>query len=379
MAPLRVAHVVGTAGATGVESHLVALLSAFDRAEVEAVLFVPGPGPLVDRLRARGVTVEVGAPTRKLAFAETSALARRLAGSFDVAHAHGPRAIFWTLRAARGARVPFVATVHELRWITLPPGLRRSAWVTMEAWALARADRLIAVSHDVRRQWAARDAAMAGRMTVVAGSTPMLLEPDRLPRARPGAAAGPVRLVTVGRLVPEKRTDRLLAAVAALGASGVACTLTVIGAGAAEPELRSLAARMGIESRVHWQRHVDDIAGALAGADAFVTATRTESFGIAVLEAMAVGLPVVAPSVGALPELVTDGETGTLIAGEDDAALPARLAQAIEALARDPARAARMGAAAAGRARTAFAPGRMAAEVAGVYREVLAGRGRPSA
>ena len=49
--PIRVAHVVATAGRSGVESHLLALLPALDPQEVSATLFVPGPGPLVDELR----------------------------------------------------------------------------------------------------------------------------------------------------------------------------------------------------------------------------------------------------------------------------------------------------------------------------------------
>lgn len=373
--PLRVAHVVGSSGATGVESHLIALLSAFDRSEVEPVLFVPGPGPLVERLRARGVPVEFGAPTRKLAFAESRALARRLAGAFDVVHAHGPRAIFWAQRAARGARgAAFVATVHELRWVTLPPGPKRTVWIALEEHALARADHLIAVSEDVRRHWAGRNEALALRMSVIHGSSPLLLDPDRLPRAHPFADRGrPVRLVALGRMHREKGYDRLFSAISALGASSVDCTLTVIGTGPLEAELHALAARLGIESRLRWLPNPGDIAAALGEADAFVTATHTESFGIAVLEAMAVGLPVVAPAVGALPELVADG-AGVLVPDGGD--LPARLAQAISTLASDPDRAARMGSAAAARAREAFGPRRLAAGVAGVYRETLDRSGR---
>src|SRR5512146_683994 len=100
-APLRVAHVVATAGRSGVESHLEALLPAFDPSEVQARLFVPGPGPLVEALAARNVPVEIGAPSRKLAWGEARALAARLRDGCDVLHAHGPRAAFWAAIVAQ--------------------------------------------------------------------------------------------------------------------------------------------------------------------------------------------------------------------------------------------------------------------------------------
>lgn len=370
--PFRVAHIVASVGATGVESHLIVLLSALDRSQVEPTLFVPCPGPLVDRLRACRVAIEFGAPMRKFAFAETAELALRWAGSFDIVHAHGPRAIFWAQRAARRARVPFVATIHELRWITLPPGPKRSLWIALEEHALVRADHIIAVSEDVRRAWLSRRPELAGRMSVVHGSAPVLLDPDRVPRARPYYRTGEsVRLVTLGRFNRVKGYDLLLPVVAKLAASGVECTLTVIGAGELERELRALATQLGIEPRVRWVMRPDDIPTLLAEADLFVTATRTESFGIAVLEAMAVGLPVVAPAVGGLTELVADGETGVLVPPRPESALIGRLADAVAALTGDPARAARLGAAAFDRARGAFGAGRLAGETASVYRIVL--------
>lgn len=368
--PLRVAHVVATSGATGVEAHLIALLAAFDRREVEPTLFAPGPGPLVDRLRTRGVAVEFGAPTRKLAFAEADRLADRWKEAFDVVHAHGPRAAFWAARAARQAGIPmFVVTIHEVRWLTLPPGPKRSLWVALEEHSLTRADHLIAVSEDTRREWTRQRPELARRMSVVHGSTPMLLEPERLPRARPGGRDdGVLRLVTVGRFNREKGYERLLDAVSRLLAAGRDCRLTAVGSGPVPRELSARATGLGLAERIVWESDAPDIPSLLAQADCFVTGTRAETFGIAVLEAMAVGLPVVAPAVGGLREVVSDGETGVLVPPDPEATLSDRIARTIGVLADDPARAARLGEAGARRARECFSPPRLASSVTRIYR-----------
>jgi glycosyltransferase involved in cell wall biosynthesis len=375
-APLRVAHVVATAGATGVESYLIALLPSFDPDRVRPTLFAPGDGPLVDRLRARGIEVEFGAPTRKFAFAETAALARRWSGNFDLVHAHGPRAAFWAARAARRARVPgLVVSVHELRWQTVPASLRRSAWIALEGHALRRADRLVTVSDAARRDLVARWPGLEPRTVTVYGSAPVLLDADSLPRARPGAAELPLRLVTIGRCEWQKGYDLLLPGLARLSALGVPWTLDVVGAGPLEPALRAEADRLGVGDRVKWLGRDADVPGLLVRAHAFVTATRAEMFGIAVLEAMAFGLPVLAPAVGSLLEVVADGVSGHLVPFEPERTLPERLAQVLERWAADPLERARLGSAGAIRARERFSPAALAAGVTAVYRELAAPAG----
>jgi glycosyltransferase involved in cell wall biosynthesis len=380
--PLRVAHVVSSSEATGVESHLLTLLPSFARDEVAPVLFVARPGPLVERMASLGIPVERGAPARKLDLGSPLALARRWRGGFDLVHAHGPRAAFWARHGARLAGLPFVLTLHELRWRTLRPGLRRSWWLRLEGGSWRGAALIVTVSEAARRELVERHPELAGRTRVVHASAPMLRDPSRLPRANPARAPGePLRLVTIGRLGWSKGYERLLEALALVRARGTELTLEVVGAGELERELRDRAARLGLGERILWLGPDVDVPAVLARAHAFVSATRSETFGIAVLEAMAVGLPVILPAVGGLPELVVDGETGVLVPAEPEAALPGALAAGLVALADDPATAARLGAAAAVRARETFSPAVMARGVTQVYREVLGERGaaRPPA
>jgi len=373
--PIRVAHVVGTSGATGVESHVLALLPSFDPAEVAATLFVPGPGVLVDRLRERGVAVEVGAPTRKLAFGEAQRLAKRWRGAFDVVHAHGPRVAFWSAQAAGRAGVPaFVVTQHEARRDSLPRGWKRFLWPRLEEWALSRADAILPVSEATARSLRLRPE-LADRIRVVHGTAPLLLGADSLPRARPARDAGePLRIVTIGRFDFVKGYDRLFAALALLAQRGLDFRLEVIGHGDLEREVRALARELGLERRIRWNDGGATLPASLAAAHVFVTGTRNEGLSIAALEAMAVGLPLISADVGGQAELIEDGVTGILVASRPESEVPGRLAGAIERLAGDAGTASRMGEAGARRARESFGPARMAREVTACYQALLAAK-----
>lgn len=370
--PLRVAHLVGTAGASGVESHLLALLSSFKPDAIRPTLFLPREGALFERMRAIGVQVELGAPTRKLAFGELPGLVRTWKGRFDVVHAHGPRATFWAVHGARHAGIPgVVASVHALRWQALQPGLRREIWVALEGWALHRATRVIAVSEFARRGLVARWPELESVTRRVYGSAPLLLDAESLQHVHRDREHGPLRLVTVGRFTWVKGYDLLFPALAGLTARGVEWTLDVVGSGPLETTLRRLAASLGIGDHVHWLGRDVDLAQVLPSAHAFVTATRSEMFGIAVLEAMAVGLPVLAPAVGSLPEVVHDGESGCLVPFDPESTLPSRLADVLTRWAHDLTEIARLGAAGAARARREFSPRALADGVTAVYREAL--------
>lgn len=368
--PIRVAHLVATAGHSGVESHLRAALTAFDPREVEARLFVPGPGPLVDALVAAGVHVDTGAPTRKLAWGEAIALGRRLRGTCDVVHAHGPRVAFWADTIARAAHArAVVVTLHELRWLSLPPGPQRWAWTTLESFAHARADRLVVLSNDARTRVQARHPAWRARVVLAPGTTPLLAE--ALPPAPTPRRTGPLRLVCVGRFHWVKGHADLLAAVANARALGVDVTLTLVGDGPLESALRAQSASLGLTDHVHWHGGAFDPRTTLPAHDVFVAASHTETQGIAALEAMACGLPVLAPALGGFLDLVEPDVTGVLVPGRTRDDWSQDLARAIAALAHDRDALARMGEAGRTRALDRFAPRAAAAALATIYRDLV--------
>jgi glycosyltransferase involved in cell wall biosynthesis len=178
-------------------------------------------------------------------------------------------------------------------------------------------------------------------------------------------------VVTLGRLAAEKSVDLVLEAVAAVPE----VRLAIIGDGPSGDALRDRAGRADLAGRVWFagMRPRDEALAFVRGGDLFLVASRTETQGLVVAEALAGGLPVVAMDAPGIRDAVRPGIDGVLVppAPADDAA--ARLADAIRDLVADrPGRAAMAAAATAGASRFALA-GRIA-EVIALYRSVIAAR-----
>ena len=172
------------------------------------------------------------------------------------------------------------------------------------------------------------------------GLDPRVLEHVTDKQFRSRSADEPLALITIGRLVPTKGHDVLIRACAALISAGRELRLSIIGSGPAEQELKALAEEQGISDHV-------DFRGALAFADVLEALDQSDLFCLAprlipghppdgipnvIAEDMALRLPVVTTRVSAIPELVSDGETGCLVEVDDVEAFAA----AIERLAADP-------------------------------------------
>ncbi len=144
----------------------------------------------------------------------------------------------------------------------------------------------------------------------------MSVDTDRFaPPAEPRSAGGPLRVLDVGRLVPEKGAPVLLDAVARLAGRGVEVELRLVGGGELEPELRGEIARRGLQHRVTLVGAVgqDEILAQYHWADVFCLPSFQEGLPVVLMEAMATGLPVVTSPVNGIPELVRDGRNGRLV------------------------------------------------------------------
>jgi glycosyltransferase involved in cell wall biosynthesis len=155
--------------------------------------------------------------------------------------------------------------------------------------------------------------------------------------------------VSIGRLVPKKGFDVLINACGLLARQGVPFELRIIGSGDLRADLLALARGKGIEDSVHFTGSVsqDEVVCELAAAEVFALAPVVLADGDrdgipnVLLEAMAVGLPVVASAVSGIPEVVVDGVSGRLVPERR----PDRLAEVLAELLASPEERVRLGAA----------------------------------
>jgi glycosyltransferase involved in cell wall biosynthesis len=177
------------------------------------------------------------------------------------------------------------------------------------------------------------------------------------------AGDGPV-VGTVGNFTAKKDHATLIRALTRMAGD---VRLVLVGLGPAEADLRALVAREGLGERVTFAGSRDDVAALLPAFDVFALSSRYEGLPIALLEAMAAGRACVATNVGGVPEVITDGEDGVLVAPGD----PDALARALTTVLDDPARRADLGRRAAARAGD-FRLDAAVARIEAVYDRVLA-------
>ncbi|MFV1986432.1 MAG: glycosyltransferase family 4 protein [Gemmatimonadota bacterium] len=264
--------------------------------------------------------------------------------AFDIANAHfavptGPASVW----LARRAGVPHVLTVHGGDLYDPSKKASPHAFPPLR-WAVKRvmraSARIVAASQNTRenalRYFAS---AMAGREIdmIPLGIRPFDFEPAT--REQLGLPAGVFLGVAVGRLIPRKGHDRLLQALTHPGLENV--HIALVGSGPQREPLEGLSKSLGVADRVHFPGRVDEEVKwqILDSADAFVSATLHEGFGLMFLEAMAVGLPIVCPDFGGHTDFLQDGVTGFVTPLGDQE----RLASGIARLVAEPELARKMG------------------------------------
>ncbi len=190
-------------------------------------------------------------------------------------------------------------------------------------------------------------------------------------RAEFGIPAHHRLVIHVGSFLPKKRHTDLLAAAQIALRQDPAITFLLVGYGPLEAEIKAQARELGLTDRVVFTGMRADAPRLIAAADLFVLPSQYEGLPISLLEAMALGRPVVASSVGGVPEVITDGVEGLLV----EPLKPEQLAEKILLVLRSPELQIRFSQNGPLRVRAQFGAQRMIATTEDLYRQVLAGKG----
>ena len=350
-------HVLGTAQPEGAAiAHVVGVIAKGlnpARYKVHA-WFLGDAGPLVAQLQDQGIEVRVVPwrnglqdPVGLLRFWKTLAEKKPA-----IVHQHfGGRALRWVARGSEGSRV-----VLHLHGRIVENQKKELSRVTVKA-----ADIVIATSSAV---------AMRVRNVPVQVVHPgvCVIQYPVVELRRAGRASQVIG--TAARLVPLKGIAHLIRAMTLLRSQFPAVRLEIAGAGPEESALKLEARKLGLDECITFLGWQSDMASLFAKWDVFVLPSLEEGFGIALVEAMAAGLPVIATTVGGIPEIVEHGKTGLLVAPGD----PHALAEQIEILLKDAAERKRLGLAGWARVRQDFSQESMVSAVEAIYERLLADR-----
>jgi glycosyltransferase involved in cell wall biosynthesis len=337
--PIRVVHVVVAGDVGGAEKLLVDLASRPDASGAEHAVALMTPNEELARLfGAAGLRVHDRGRVRE----NPVAYLWRSLGPRDVrwvervlreeraaiAHLHTFASHVVGTRAARRAGARILRTEHHVQYFVDPSSS------PFTRWSLRRADAVVAISEYVRA-FVVRTAPYAsGKISVVRNG----VDADRFsPRPRAPSAL-PLRFVVACRLEPWKEVHLVIEALARVEGA----RLDVVGDGTERRRLERVAGDLGVADRATFHGYTRDPRALVAAADVAVSSSRDEPLGLAVLEAEAMGLPVIAFAGGGIPEIVRDGVTGWLVRERSAAALAAAMREARD----DRARLAEMGRAA---------------------------------
>lgn len=366
---MRVLHVQRAKGVAGSERHLLTLLPALAARGLDVricVLEAEGGERFTAALRERGVdavAIRAGPDVNPVAVARL----RREIRAFrpDVVHTHLVHGDLHGLVAARLSGAPGVSSVHEVLAF-----YRREPWRSLGRLLGRLARRRIAISAFVADFIAELGLAPAGAVAVVhygidADRWQVSAEERAATRSSLGLGPSDVAVAVAARLIPGKGHASVIDAIRAGLERQPRLRLLVVGDGPLRAELEQRTRRLP-EGTAQFLGWVDDVRPVMGACDLVVFPTEPalgEGFGLAALEALAVGRPVIATDVASLPEVVTHRHDGLIVPPSD----PDALADAIVELAADEELRRRLGERASTSARERFSVNAMVDATLAVY------------
>lgn len=360
--PLHVLHLLGNAIVGGMETTVIRLARELPRDVFRLTALCPFEGAVTSALREADCDVLIGAVRDDPVWATV-----QMATTFvhdegvDVLHAHLSNAhVLGALVSSLTGR-PCAATIHG----------RAVPMLDLEAHRFAEAMHLCVVC-GIAYSHARALGVPVERLHLIPNGVPDPESPLDI-AALLGLAPGTPCIGFIGRLSPEKAPDAFLRVAWMVANTHAKAAFVVIGNGPMRASLVASADAYGIGNRVHFLGERDDVGALLSSLAIVVVPSQAEGMPLAMMEAMAAGVPVIATAVGGIPELIEHQRSGLLVAPGDVAAIAAY----VGALLADPPRRQALGARARARAVAAWPQRASAFRMAELYRRLAASAATP--
>jgi glycosyltransferase involved in cell wall biosynthesis len=331
---MKVAHLIDALGWGGAQTLLLTFAKTARQFDVETVIIgvKPDPthSPLPEMLKEAGAQVVIYSFTKLYDPRAVPTIADFLKKErVDVIQTHLSHANIYGCMAGKLANIPSIATLHNTKARSQGrTGMRQS----VEHFCLRNgATRVIAVGQNVATAFS--KVIEQERMDIIPNAvTPgIVISPDERTALRAGLVGDPARplLIAVGRLTGQKGYDDMIAAFAQAAKPHPDAALVIVGTGELESNLRQQAASLGLAKKVYFTGSRSDVPRLLAASDIYLNTSHWEGLSIAMLEAMAAGLPVVATRVGDAEKLLSNGG-GLLVEARSVEAFAAALTRLLD-------------------------------------------------
>ncbi|MCX7569517.1 glycosyltransferase [Tumebacillus sp. DT12] len=375
-APIRVLYLIGGGEFGGAEQHLIGLVNNLDTHQFHPQVAVFYEGEFSARVRRLGIPITVLKSGRK----EWGGLhpVRDLINDWrpHVIHTHGVRANLIGRLANRQAGYParLITTVHSILALDYPMYWKRLLFASFERLTWPFVHHFILVSRAMKEEHL-KKGLPESKLSVVHNAIELPEQPqEHVPetslRELLGVGDDVTIVGTVARLHTVKGHTYLLQAIQKVVAEDQNVVFPWFGDGDLYEELQAEAKALGVERYIKMLGFRQDVPDLLPQLDVFVLPSLSEGLSVALLEALAVGVPAIATAVGGSPEVIDSGEDGLLVPPAD----PEELAQAICLLVKDKELRLRMAKAGQEMVYRRFTLPRLVRETTDVYKKMIASK-----
>lgn len=334
---------------------------------------VPEHGPFVEVMRSKGYDVQVIPLPKRVG---TSSI-RRLAGyirsqRIHIVHTHGARANFYGRLGARIAGAPIIlSTIHNSLFDYPVSRFKRWLYVSVDRWTARFADRIVCVADALARDLIHRYRIPPSKVLTIHNGIDVaslqVTRPAAQVRQELGIALDAPVIGEIARMTEQKGFSDLIQAVKLLIERYPRLRCLLVGDGPLRSHLERECEAVGLAVHCVFTGLRADVADLLSILDVYVLPSVSEGFPIGLLEAMAMGRPVVATRVSGIPEIIADGVSGILVPPRN----PRTLAEAIGRLLQDPQGATAMGLAARRTVEERFTSTAMVNKLEAMYRALI--------